>query len=149
MTTGTTVTSYSTIPAGPPQTIVITQTQPVATVVSTSYVTTPITSVSIYTEVQPERSISKSPTCQLTSQQAPSTIYQTSTICKTHWATLTATQYSTVVSQVTQYNTFTAAPSTVTKLATLTINSVLTEVLLSTSTPDQIMFRFSGMLTHL
>ena len=62
------------------------------------------------------------------SYQAPSTIYQTSTICKTHYATLTATQFSTVVNETTEYNTVTAAPSTITKSATLTINSVLTEV---------------------
>ena len=37
--------------------------------------------------------------------QAPSTIYQTSTVCKTHWATLTATQYSTVVHETTEYAT--------------------------------------------
>jgi hypothetical protein len=50
--TGATITSYSTIGAGPASTIVITSTQPAATVVSTSYVTTPITSVSVYTQVR-------------------------------------------------------------------------------------------------
>jgi hypothetical protein len=49
--TGATITSYSTIEAGPASTITITSTQPEATFVSTSYVTTPITSVSIYTQV--------------------------------------------------------------------------------------------------
>ncbi|GAB7327628.1 hypothetical protein MBLNU13_g11472t2 [Cladosporium sp. NU13] len=48
---GATVTSYSTIPAGPASTIVITQTQPAATIVLTAYVTTPITSVSTYTQI--------------------------------------------------------------------------------------------------
>jgi hypothetical protein len=50
--TGATVTSYSTIEAGPASTIVITSTQPAATIVSTTYVTTPITSVSTYTQVR-------------------------------------------------------------------------------------------------
>lgn len=56
--------------------------------------------------------------------QAPSTIYQTSTYCETHWATLT----STIVSRTTEYSTVTAAPSTVHDVSTLTINSVLTQV---------------------
>jgi len=56
--------------------------------------------------------------------QAPSTVYQTSTYVEWHWATLT----STIVSRTTQYSTFTAAPSTVHDVATVTINSVLTVV---------------------
>jgi hypothetical protein len=49
---GATITSYSTIEAGPASTITITSTQPAATFVSTAYVTTPITSVSTYTQVR-------------------------------------------------------------------------------------------------
>ena len=55
--------------------------------------------------------------------QAPSTVYQTSTYCETHWATLT----STIVSRTTQYSTVTAAPSTVHDVKTLTVESVLTK----------------------
>jgi hypothetical protein len=49
---GATITSYSKIEAGPASTITITSTQPAATFVSTAYVTTPITSVSTYTQVR-------------------------------------------------------------------------------------------------
>jgi hypothetical protein len=49
--TGAMITSYSTIEAGPASTITITSTQPAAIFVSTAYVTTPITSISTYTQV--------------------------------------------------------------------------------------------------
>lgn len=52
LATGTTITSYSTIQGAPAGTIVITQTQAATTAVSTSYVTTPVTSVSTYTQVR-------------------------------------------------------------------------------------------------
>jgi hypothetical protein len=39
-----------------------------------------------------------------------------------------AIQYSTIVSRTSEYSTVTAAPSTVLEIATVTINSVLTEV---------------------
>lgn len=54
LATASTITSYSTIQGGPAGTVVITQTQAATTIVSTAYATTPVTSVSTYTQVRPK-----------------------------------------------------------------------------------------------